>query len=100
MFKKEASDKFSLLKDGTLDGPNCTRLLLVNGTADEIFPIDDYYLALQHGPIKEARFIAGKKHMGEPDSFFVILKWIYGLFGLQANPGKQMSFMPFKSKFP
>jgi pimeloyl-ACP methyl ester carboxylesterase len=29
-FKKEASDKFSLLKDGTLDQPTCARLLLVN----------------------------------------------------------------------
>jgi hypothetical protein len=29
-FKKEASDKFSLLKDGTLDKPKCARLLLVN----------------------------------------------------------------------
>ena len=55
LFKKEASDKFSLLKDGTLDSPNCARLLLVNGTEDEIFPIDDYYLALQHGAPKEAR---------------------------------------------
>ena len=29
-FKKEASDKFSLLKDGTLDMPRCARLFLVN----------------------------------------------------------------------
>ncbi|KAK5045729.1 hypothetical protein LTR16_011364, partial [Cryomyces antarcticus] len=43
-FKKEASDKFSLLKDGTLDKPECARLFLVNGVEDEIFPIDDYYL--------------------------------------------------------
>jgi hypothetical protein len=55
LFKKEASDKFSLLKDGTLDKPVCARLLLVNGTEDEIFPIDDSYLALLHGPVKEAR---------------------------------------------
>jgi hypothetical protein len=72
-FKKEASDRFSLLKDGTLDKDKCARLLLVNvslsggakggidadlvskGTEDEIFPIDDCYLALQHGPPKEAR---------------------------------------------
>jgi hypothetical protein len=30
LFKKEASDRFSLLKDGTLDKPRCARLLLVN----------------------------------------------------------------------
>ncbi|KAF1984360.1 alpha/beta-hydrolase [Aulographum hederae CBS 113979] len=99
-FKKEASDKFSLLKDGTLDKPECARLFLVNGTEDEIFPIDDYYLALQHGAPKEARFVPGIKHMGEPESFFIILKWIYKLFGIQANPGKQMSTIPFKPKFP
>ncbi|CAN9243446.1 unnamed protein product [Alternaria alternata] len=69
-FKKEAMNKFSLLNDGTLDKQTCSRLLLVNGTEDEIFPIDDYYLALQHGAPKEARFITGIKHMGEPESFF------------------------------
>jgi hypothetical protein len=46
------------------------------------------------------RFVPGKKHMGEPESFFIILKWIYNLFGIQANPGAQMSTMPFKAKFP
>jgi hypothetical protein len=29
-FKREASDRFSLLKDGTLKKPKCARLLLVN----------------------------------------------------------------------
>lgn len=47
-------DTFSLLRDGTLKKP-CTKLLLVNGNQDEIFPIDDYYLCLQHGSPKEAR---------------------------------------------
>ncbi|KAF2147380.1 uncharacterized protein K452DRAFT_282385 [Aplosporella prunicola CBS 121167] len=98
-FKKEASDKFSLLKDGTLDKPECARLLLVNGTEDEIFPIDDYYIALQHGAPKEARFVPNVKHMGEPESFFIILKWIYDLFGIKANPGLQMSTLPFKPKY-
>ncbi|KAF2835624.1 alpha/beta-hydrolase [Patellaria atrata CBS 101060] len=98
-FKQEASDKFSLLKDGTLDKHVCARLLLVNGTEDEIFPIDDYYLALQHGAPKEARFVPGIKHMGEPESFFIILKWIYKLFGIEANPGAQMSTMPFRPKY-
>jgi hypothetical protein len=53
-FKKEAS-KYSLLNDGTLKKPKCAKLLLVNGTEDEIYPIDDMYVALQHGPVKEAR---------------------------------------------
>ncbi|TKA52113.1 hypothetical protein B0A49_11935, partial [Cryomyces minteri] len=78
-FKKEASDKFSLLKDGTLDKPECARLFLVNGIEDEIFPIDDYYLAICHGAPKEARFVPDRKHMGEPESFVIILKWIYKL---------------------
>ncbi|KAF2878074.1 Alpha/Beta hydrolase protein [Massariosphaeria phaeospora] len=98
-FTEEASDKFSLLKDGTLDMPTCARLLLVNGTEDEIFPIDDYYLALQHGAPKEARFVKGGMHMGEPMSFFVILNWLYKLFGIEADPGKQMQTLPFKPKF-
>ncbi|ORX94749.1 Alpha/Beta hydrolase protein [Clohesyomyces aquaticus] len=98
-FKAEASDKFSLLKDGTLDRQECARLLLVNGTEDEIFPIDDYYLALQHGPVKEARFVPATKHMGEPMSFFIILKWLYKLFEIESDPVKQMQTLPFKPKF-
>ncbi|EDU44500.1 conidial pigment biosynthesis protein Ayg1 [Pyrenophora tritici-repentis Pt-1C-BFP] len=98
-FKQEASAKFSLLNDGTLDKPVCARLLLVNGTEDEIFPIDDYYLALQHGMPKEARFVQEKKHMGEPDSFFIILKWLYQLLGVDAQPGRLMATLPFKPKY-
>lgn len=98
-FKAEASDRFSLLKDGTLDQPNCARLLLVNGTEDEIFPIDDYYLALQHGDVKEARFVPGIKHMGEPASFGIICKWIYKIFGIEKNPVDQLKQLPFKPKY-
>ncbi|EON67920.1 hypothetical protein W97_07417 [Coniosporium apollinis CBS 100218] len=98
-FKQEGSDKFSLLKDGTLDKPRCARLLLVNGTLDEIFPIDDYYLAVQHGAPKEVRFVPGIKHMGEPESFAVILKWIYELFGIKANPVDQMKMLRFSPKY-
>ncbi|KAJ4359243.1 hypothetical protein N0V95_002324 [Ascochyta clinopodiicola] len=98
-FKKEAQSKFSLLEDGTLDTPECARLLLVNGTEDEIFPIDDYYLALQHGAPKEARFVQGIKHMGEPMSFFIIIKWLYKLFGIEADVAKQMQTIPFKAKY-
>lgn len=91
-FKREGSDKFSLLKDGTLDKERCARLLLVNGTEDEIFPIDDYYLCLQHGAPKEVRFVPGIKHMGEPDSFFIIMRWIWQLFGIPGypHPGAQL----------
>jgi dienelactone hydrolase len=98
-FKREASAKFSLLNDGTLDRPDCARLLLVNGTEDEIFPIDDYYLALQHGAPKEARFVPETKHMGEPMSFFIILSWLYKVFEIEADPVVQMKTLPFKPKY-
>ena len=43
-FKKEAM-KFSLIEDGTLDKPHCTKLLLVNGVNDEsVHPLDAYTL--------------------------------------------------------
>ncbi|KAF2786542.1 alpha/beta-hydrolase [Melanomma pulvis-pyrius CBS 109.77] len=98
-FKTEAMDKFSLLNDGTLDKKQCTRLLLVNGVGDEIFPVDDCYLALEHGRPKEARFVRGTKHMGEPDAFFVILEWLYGVLGVKANPVDQVRSLPFKPKY-
>ena len=89
--------KFSLLNDGTLDKP-CTKVLLVNGNDDEIFPIDDMFVALEHGQPKLARMVKGKKHMGEPDSFFIILKFIYELLGLPGDIMDQMKTLPFKSK--
>ncbi|OAP64647.1 hypothetical protein AYL99_00619 [Fonsecaea erecta] len=90
--------KFSLLNDGTLEKP-CTKVLLVNGNDDEIFPIDDLFVALEHGNPKLARMVKGKKHMGEPDSFFIILKWIYGLLGLQGNIMDQMKLLPSRTKY-
>ncbi|KAI1467467.1 yellowish-green 1-like protein [Daldinia caldariorum] len=97
-FKKEARDKFSLLVTGILDKP-CTRLLLVNGTEDEIFPIDDYYLCLQHGGPKEARFVPGVKHMGEPQSFSIILQWLFKLLDIQGDVGKFLLTIPSKPKY-
>ncbi|KAI1415649.1 yellowish-green 1-like protein [Hypoxylon sp. FL1857] len=97
-FKEEAQGKFSLLSTGILEKP-CTRLLLVNGTEDEIFPIDDYYLCLLHGGPKEARFVPGTKHMGEPDSYFVILKWIFELLDIQGDVNQFLSTVPSKPKY-
>ncbi|KAI1288910.1 Alpha/Beta hydrolase protein [Xylaria venustula] len=98
-FKTVARDRFSLLSNGILDSQKCARLLLVNGTEDEIFPIDDYYLCLQHGGPKEARFVGGSKHMGEPDSFVHILKWLFQLLDLPSDPKKFLSTIPFKAKY-
>jgi dienelactone hydrolase len=97
-FKKEGM-KFSLLEDGTLNSPECTRLLLVNGMDDEIFPIDDYQLCLNHGAIKEARFIDDRKHMGEPESFTIILNWLYKLFEMKANPVDHLKTIPSRPKY-
>jgi esterase/lipase len=96
-FIKEAG-KFSLLNDGTLEKP-CTKMLLVNGDKDEIFPIDDMFVALEHGQPKLARMVKGKKHMGEPDSFFIILKWIHQLLGLDGNFMDQMKMLPSRTKY-
>ncbi|KAI0018423.1 alpha/beta-hydrolase [Xylariomycetidae sp. FL0641] len=98
-FKQEASDRFSLLKSGILDRPGCARLLLVNGTGDEIFPIDDYYLCLQHGDPKEARFVPDTKHMGEPTSFSVILNWLFKVLEVPGDVKQFMATIPFQPKF-
>ncbi|KAI8633476.1 alpha/beta-hydrolase [Xylariaceae sp. FL1651] len=98
-FKKEARDRFSLLSTGVLEKPGCARLLLVNGTEDEVFPIDDYYLCLQHGDPKEARFVSGVKHMGEAASFVIILQWLFKLLDLPGDPFQFLSTIPFKPKY-
>ncbi|KAI3328204.1 Alpha/Beta hydrolase protein [Ustulina deusta] len=98
-FKKEARDRFSLLSNGILNRPGCARLLLVNGTEDEIFPIDDYYLCLQYGDPKEVRFVGGHKHMGEPASFFVILQWLFKLLEISGNVNEFLSTIPFKAQY-
>ncbi|KAI1847564.1 hypothetical protein JX266_006416 [Neoarthrinium moseri] len=97
-FKKEAINRYSLLYDGTLD-KSCTKLLLVNGMNDGIFPIDDYYLCLQHGGPKEARFVPNEEHMGEPQSFFIILNWLAKLLDFKIDTGRFMSTIPSKPKF-
>ena len=64
-----------------------------------IFPIDDYYECLLRGPAKEARFVPARKHMGEPESFIIILNWLYKLFGLDGHPGDQMRTIPSRPKY-
>ena len=72
----EYAPKLSLIKQGILDKPSAP-LLLVNGIHDSVFPIKDYYLLLEHGSPKCARFYdAG--HMGfTRDTFETIMDWIY-----------------------
>jgi Esterase FrsA-like len=90
--------KFSLVNDGTLDRP-CTNVLLVNGTDDEIYPIDDLYLSLEYGMPKVARTVKGRKHMGEPENFFVILAWIWDILGLKTNSADVMKTIPSRCKY-
>jgi predicted esterase len=67
--------RLSLLKQGVLDRP-CAPLLLVNGIYDSVFPIRDYYLLLEHGSPKSARFYE-VGHMGMTrDTFDTILGWL------------------------
>lgn len=47
---------------------------------DSIFPIEDSLLALQHGDVKNVRFVPNSKHMGFPDSEKYVYDWIDGLF--------------------
>ena len=97
-FKKEARGKYSLLDDGTLD-KECSRLLLVNGEHDSIFPVDDMIVACQRGGPKEVRLVKERAHMGEPEAFFVILKWLFDLLGVEGHVGKFMSQVPTKTKY-
>lgn len=97
-FKREASSKYSLLNDGTLD-KECTRLLLINGTDDEVFPIDDYYLLLQHGTSKEAWFEPGAKHMGGIPSYRMSIHWLLKLFKIEADPEVVIRSMLSKPRY-
>lgn len=71
----EPQKRFSLLETGILDRPS-TRLLLINGMEDSIFPIEDSMLLLTRGSVKEARFIPGRGHMGFPEGQDFIAEWM------------------------
>jgi hypothetical protein len=72
----EYAPKLSLLKQGILDKP-CAPLLLINGVHDSLFPIKDYYLLLEHGSPKCARFFEAG-HMGfTRETNKIITDWIY-----------------------
>lgn len=68
--------KLSLLTQGILDNQSAP-LLLINGKYDTLFPIKDYYLLLEHGSPKCARFYEAG-HMGfTKDTLTTIMNWIY-----------------------
>ena len=99
-FAAEAQMRFSLVVDGTLDRRACCRrVLLVNGKLDSIFPVEDVWVALEHGAPKEARVVAGRPHMGEPESFVIILRWIHALLGLDGDIDSQLRGLPSRMKY-
>ena len=72
----EYAPRLSLLRQGILDR-QCAPLLLINGVHDSLFPIKDYYLLLEHGDPKSARFFEAG-HMGfTRDTNGIITNWIY-----------------------
>ncbi|RYC82291.1 hypothetical protein BFJ63_vAg14815 [Fusarium oxysporum f. sp. narcissi] len=93
---RESSGRFSLLKDGTLDRSVCSRLLLIQGTEDTVFPVDDTYLCLEHGPPKEVRIFRGKGHMGGKASYPAKLSWILKLLGNSADPLNTLKAMDYR----
>ena len=73
----EYSPRLSLLRQGILDQP-CAPLLLVNGVKDNVFPIADMHLLLEHGDPKEARFFPGGHMGGSPEAEPTIVRWLAG----------------------
>ena len=55
------------------------------GMNDEIFPIEDSILPLQHGSVKDARFIPNSMHMGEPAASPIIIKWVGEILGTSSR---------------
>lgn len=78
--------RMSLLTQGVLDRP-CAPLLCINGVKDPITPIEDYYIVLQHGGPKSARFFPGG-HMGmEADGYQghtvpIMVEWMCERLGI------------------
>ena len=77
--KADCQKRFSLVESGILNKP-CTKLLMLNGMDDTIYPIEDSMLVLQYGGPKEARFTPGRGHMGEPQAGPIGWEWIKRLF--------------------
>jgi esterase FrsA len=55
--------RLSLKTQGLLDQPSAP-LLFLNGKNDDQHPVEDIYLAMEHGDPKEARIFADGGHMG------------------------------------
>ncbi|CAI7649497.1 hypothetical protein N7533_008438 [Penicillium manginii] len=74
-YSEDSQRRFSLLESGIFDNP-CCRLFLINGTKDEIFPIEDSMIPFQHGRVKDVRFIEGAYHIGNPGAESYVYDWL------------------------
>lgn len=73
--KRDAKKRFSLVENGILDMP-CTRLLMLNGMDDTIYPIEDTMLVMNYPGPKEVRAFEGRPHMGEPQGGPIGFEWL------------------------
>ncbi len=77
----EVAPKLSLKTQGLLDQPSAP-LLGVNGKLDDMAPVDDIYLLMEHGSPKEARVYPQGIHMGrgggvtDEDIWQMIVDWL------------------------
>lgn len=74
-YAADAMARFSLLDSGIFEQPS-SRLLLVNGMEDSIFPIEDSFIALRHGRVKDARFLEDRAHVGNPGGDDIVYDWL------------------------
>ncbi|GGY14799.1 hypothetical protein GCM10010358_78560 [Streptomyces minutiscleroticus] len=67
--------RFSLADSGVLASPAC-RLLVINGTEDSIFPIEDSILAGTQGSGTDLIVRGGRRHMGNPGAEQIVYAWL------------------------
>jgi pimeloyl-ACP methyl ester carboxylesterase len=67
--------RFSLDQDGTLTTPT-TKLLVINGMEDSIFPIEDTLLVATAGVNVDLTVLGNRGHMGNPGAEDLIYAWL------------------------
>jgi acetyl esterase/lipase len=67
--------KFSLLDSGVLDTQAC-KLLVINGTEDSIFPIEDSVIVATQGSGKDLVMRGDRRHMGNPGAEEILYEWL------------------------
>ncbi|KIM93790.1 hypothetical protein OIDMADRAFT_35602 [Oidiodendron maius Zn] len=74
-YAADAMQRFSLLESGIFEKTSA-RLFLINGMEDSIFPIEDSFIPLRHGRVKDARFLENRAHVGNPGADDIIYDWL------------------------